>query len=161
MIAQASTEDIAAQTSPAEQREKLAAGVSELLGQLDLAVDADALATQLEKIDLAKGDVESITANVGEYLQKAAGVAADQVEAIMQQAQAVLPQFLPQLGIKPQATEPEQTNGHANGHTNGDAPKSNTIIIKDVKKLKQSLPLTAAPRAVKDVTEFEDLESKL
>lgn len=165
MVAQASAEDIASNTSPAEQREKLAAGVAELLGQLGVTVDTAALSTQLEKVDLAKGDVEGILSNVGEYLQKAAGVAAEQVEAIMQQAQAVLPQFLPQLGIKPQAAEPEEANGHANGtangHTNGEVPKSNTIVIKDVKKFKESLPMTPAPHAVKDVSEFEDLEPKL
>ncbi|KAF2171129.1 hypothetical protein M409DRAFT_19100 [Zasmidium cellare ATCC 36951] len=165
MIAQTTAADIAANTSPAEQQEKLAAGVAELLGQLGVTVDTAALSTQLEKIDLAKGDVESITANVGKYLQKAAGIAAEQVEAIVQQAQAVLPQFLPQLGIKPQAATPEAANGHANGttngHTSGETPKSNTIIIKDVKKFKESLPLTAAAHAVKDVSEFEDLEPKL
>lgn len=167
MIAQASAADIAANTSPAEQREKLAAGVAELLGQLGVTVDTSALSTQLEKIDVAKGDVESITANVGEYLQTAAGVAAEQVEAIVQQAKAVLPQFLPQLGINPKAAAPEEANGHtngtANGHMSGETPEaaSKTIIIKDVKKFKESLPLTAAPRAIKDVSAFEDLEPKL
>lgn len=164
MIAQASAEDIAAQTSPEEQREKLSTGVAELLGQLGVTVDAAALSKQLEKVDLAKGDVEGIIANVGEYLKTAAGIAAEQVEAITEQANAVLPQFLPQLGIKPQPTESEQANGDSNGvanGTNGEVANSNTIIIKDVKKFKESLPMTAAPRAVKDVSEFEDLEPKL
>jgi len=160
MVAQASAEDIAAKVDPGEQREKLAAKISEILTQLGLAADPVILCTYLEKVDLAKGDVESITTAVGDYLQKVAGVAVEQVESITQQAQAIMPQLLPALGIK------AQTDGNANENLESDADgqtdvKSKPVLIEDVRAFKASLLAAPAPAPVKDLSEFEELEPKL
>lgn len=159
LVAQASDEVIAAKTEPAEQRENLATSLSLLFSQLGITADAKALSTQLEKVDLAKGDVESIKTAVGDYLGKAAGLAVEQVQAIMDQAQTVLPQLLPTLGIKTQTSGAEVTPDQP---TNGEAKKANKpVYIEDIKTFQMNLALSQGPRAVRDLSEFEELEAKL
>jgi hypothetical protein len=42
-----------------------------------------------------------------------------------------------------------------------DGKEEKTVLIKDVRAWKASLPASQGPRMVKDVTEFEDFEAKL
>lgn len=164
LIAQASAEDIAAKLDPKEQRDSLADGIAQMFSQLGIEVDAAALSSNLEKVDVAKGDVEGIISSVGEYLKTGAGLAAEQVTAITDQAQAVLPQLLPQFGIHVPSAEvgPETTNGHVNGEVNGEAAaRKPPVLIEEIKAFRNSLPLTPAPAPVKALEEFEDLEAKL
>ncbi|KAK5120857.1 hypothetical protein LTR85_005924 [Meristemomyces frigidus] len=160
LVAQASAEDIAAKTDPAEQKEKLAGMLSQVLGQLGVEADNATLVKKLEKVDVAGGDTAGILNAVGGYLKETAGVAAEQIEQIMQQGQAVLAQVLPSLGISTKPAVPE-TNGEI--AVTGDAPEkaSKTVLIEDVPAFKASMPLSAGARPVKDISEFEELEPKL
>ncbi|EME43644.1 hypothetical protein DOTSEDRAFT_72866 [Dothistroma septosporum NZE10] len=169
-IAQASSADIAANTSESQQRENLMQAVSSMLTQLQLPTDPEKLASYFEKIDLAKPDhVETITTAVNDYLQKVSGMAADQAAVIVSQAKAFLPSLLPSLGIKAPAQQSNgstngSTNGTINGHTDDDGQAENkkeSVKIEDIKTFRSSMPLTPAAVPVKDITEFEDLEPKL
>ncbi|KAK4541096.1 hypothetical protein LTR36_008321 [Oleoguttula mirabilis] len=161
LIAQASAEDIAAKTDPAEQKERLAGVLAQVLGQLGVEVDNATLVKKLDKVDVAGGDTAGMLGAVGGYLKETAGVAADQIEQVMQQGQAVLAQVLPSLGISTKPTAPEVDGEVA---VNGDAATekaSKTVLIEDVPAFKASMPLSAGAKPVKDLSEFEELESKL
>lgn len=160
LIAQASAEDIAAKTDPAEQKEKLAGVLVQVLGQLGVETDNATLVQKLEKVDVAGGDTAGILNAIGGYLKESAGMAAEQIEQVKQQGQAVLAQVLPSLGVSTKPAAPE-TNGES--AVNGDTVKkaSKTVLIEDVPAFKASMPLTAGTKPVKDISEFEELEPKL
>ena len=162
LIAQASAADIAAQTSTSEKREKLADTVTQMLHQLGLedASSAD-LAKRMEKVDIASGNLESIVSTVGAYMKEGLGVAAEQVEQVLEQGKVALGHALPSLGIVSEHAangDASQINGDAT--VNGES-RSKTLVIENVKDFKASMPLSAGPRAVKDLSEFEELGAKL
>ena len=156
MVAQASASDIAKKIDPVEQRTKLATTLASVLSQLGLQADPAKLAVKLEDVDVAGGDVDGIMSAAGKFLKADAGNSAEKVDAAMEQAPAVLKQILPTLGIK--AKGEEVVEDGANG-----VPEktSKTVVIEDVKAWKAGLPLSAGPKAVKALSEFEELESKL
>lgn len=83
----------------------------------------------------------------------------------MQQAQTVLPQILPQLGIKTKAAEEavaktETTNGDAS-QQQPQHEKKEPVKVTDIKAFRDGMALHPASRAVKDLSEFEEIESKL
>ena len=160
LVAATTAEDVAAETNPKEQREKLASTLSQVLGQLGLTVEASAVAEKLEKVDVSGGDINGIVGAVGEYLQTAAALTTDQVQAAVKQAPAALQQILPQLGIKIKSTEPEKkVNGTI---TNGEKKeRKKTVYIEDVQAWKASVPMSPAPRQMAPLSDFEELEPKL
>ena len=163
LIAQSSAADLAAKTSSSEKREKLVDTIVQMLEQLGLE-DANVadLNKRLEKVDVAAGDLQGIVGAVGSYLNESAGMAAEQVEQVMEQGQAAFAAVLPSLGIvskdEAMVNEGTQTNGEvvANGEV-----RDKTVVIEDVKAFKASIPLSAGVRPVKDLSEFEELEAKL
>ena len=155
MIAQASAEAIAEKTDPAEQRKKLAEALTGVLSQLSLQADVAALTERLEKVDIAGGDTDGIVSAVGTYLKEDPSNKPEQVDGAMEQAPAVLAQILPQLGIKAKKGEGEVEGGTA------PEKKNKTVFIEDVKAWKAGLPLSAGPKAARELSEFEELESKL
>lgn len=147
-----------------EKREKLVDTVSQLLEQLGLEdTNAQDLNKRMEKVDLAAGNAKDIMTAVGSYLKETAGMAAEQVEAVVEQGQEVIASVLPSIGILPSgadgvAEEAAQPNGEV--EVNGEA-KSKSVLIEDVKAFKASMPLSAGVRAVKDLSEFAETGSKL
>lgn len=169
LVAQASAADLANKTSDGEKVEKLVDTLVQMLGQLGLE-DANAAAElkkRLQKVDVAKADLDGIVGAVGGYMKEGAGVAAEQVEQILAQGKAVIAQVLPTLGIvAPSAAAASDTevNGEEAAGVNGtqkEEKKSKTVVIEDVKAFKASMPLSPGPRAVKDLREFEELGAKL
>lgn len=168
LIAQASAADLANKTSDGEKVEKLVDTLVQMLSQLGLE-DANAAAElkkRLQKVDVAKADLEGIVGAVGGYMKEGAGIAAEQVEQILAQGKAVIAQVLPTLGIVAPSTaavSSGETNGEAVAGVNGTEKekKSKTVVIEDVKAFKASMPLSPGPRAVKDLREFEELGAKL
>lgn len=155
LVAQASADDIAAKVDPAEQKQKLAGTLAQVLSQLGVEIDVGTLANKLDKVDVTGGDTKGILAAVGGYLKENASMAAEQVEQVMEQGEAVLAQILPSLGIR--SGPPPKTNG-----VDGDAtPENKAVVIEDVKAFKDTMPLSAAPRPIKELSEFEELEPKL
>ena len=160
MIAQASAEDIGNKMNPKQQRQQLAETLASVLSQLGIEADAAKLDARLEKVDVQGGDVDGIVSASVTYLQNDAGANEEQVAAVQGQAPVILAQILPQLGIKSKAAEVE-----ANGDTarNGAkvVKKNKSMIIDDMRAWKASMPLSRGPKAVKELSAFEELEPKL
>lgn len=163
LVAQSSPADIAAKTTDSEKCEKLADQVLAMLAQGGLQVepaDRTKLVTELEKIDVTTGDVQSILNSIGIWLL-AVGLNEESTKMVLAQGAQALPQLLPAAGIIPatEATkEPNDSNGHAD--TSG-VPEINRVLVEDVKAWKAGLPLAPIPLPVKDISEFEELEPKL
>nr|OQO25547.1 hypothetical protein B0A51_06866 [Rachicladosporium sp. CCFEE 5018] len=167
LVAQASSPAAAITTSTSsleEKRDKLTSTLSQLLTQLGVSVDEKALAKQFESLKLDDGNaVPEIVKSVTTYLRDGAKMAEEQISAITTQGQAALGQILPSLGINTTA----ETNGDAKGQevvANGEGKeegKSKTVIIEDVRAWKASLPVSQGATAVRELSEFEELGSKL
>lgn len=164
--AQASAESIAAKVDPAEQKRKLADTLAQVFTQLGVDTDVDALTKRFDAVDINAGDQKSILDAAAAYLKENAKIAAETVEQIVQQGPSLLEQILPSLGIR-STPAPVELNGEAGSV---DAPakdgaedeqKSKTVVIDDVQAFKAGLPLSAAPKPVKDLSEFEETEPKL
>ncbi|KAK3698064.1 metalloprotease [Vermiconidia calcicola] len=165
LIAQATAADLAAKTSLSEKKEKLVETIVQMLEQLGLEeTNAADLAKRMERVDVESGDTAGIIDAVSGYLKESAGMATEQVEKVAEQGQVVLGTILPSLGI----VQPSEANGsaekiaEANGEVvvNGET-HDKTVIIEDVKAFKASMPLSTGVRPVKDLSEFEELGSKL
>lgn len=164
LIAQSTPADLAAKTSPSEKQDKLVATLAQMLEQLGLEnVNSTDLKKRMVKVDLSKGEVGGIIDAMGGYMKEGLGVAAEQVEQVMEQGKAALGQILPSLGIVAQeGPAARQVNGEVVADA-GEARKtgSRTIVIEDVKAFKAGMPLTAGARAAKDSSEFEELAPRL
>ena len=166
LIAQASAADLASKTSLDEKKEKLVETISQMLAQLGLEeTSTEDLTKRVDKVDVGSGDTKGIMEAVGSYLQDSAGMAAEQVEQVVEQGQVVLASILPSLGIISKDAAENEPNGaadQANGEVvpNGES-HNKTVVIEDVKAFKAGMVLSAGVRPVKDLSEFEDLAPKL
>jgi insulysin len=144
---------------------KLTSALSQALTQLGgTAVDEAALSSRLSKLDLNAGtDVQGILGAVTGYLRETAGMAEEQVKDLAEQGEGLLKQILPSLNLTA-APEKEKAVDEEIGAAvvEGDEKeKKETVLIKDVRAWKASLPASQGPRMVRDLTEFEDFEAKL
>ena len=153
LIAQASAADIAANTSTSEKQDKLVDTIVQMLEQLGLE-DASAaeLKKRMEKVDVTAGNLEDIVAATGNYMKEGLGMAAEQVEQVLEHGKVALAHVLPSLGIVSQS----DSDG-----VKGEELQGKTVVVEDVKAFKASMSLSAGPRAVKDLSEFEELGAKL
>lgn len=67
----------------------------------------------------------------------------------------MLKQILPSLNLTSAAAATPEKEESA------EEKENKTVLIKDVRAWKASLPASQGPRMVKDLTEFEDFEAKL
>jgi insulysin len=160
MIAQASAEDIGNKMDPKQQRQQLAETLASVLSQLGIEADAAKLDARLEKVDVQGGNVDGIVSASVAYLQDDAGANEEQVAAVQGQAPVILAQILPQLGIKSKAAEVD-ANGDAARNGAKVVKKNKSMIIDDMRAWKASMPLSRGPKAVKELSAFEELEPKL
>ena len=126
------------------------------------AEDRTKLVENLGKTDISKGDVPATLKAIGTWLA-AVGLDEESTKVVLAQGEQALPQLFPAAGIVAPSHEAERTNGtiEANGTTNESVKEIKRILVEDVKGWKASLPLAANPKPVKDLSEFEELESKL
>lgn len=144
--------------------------LSQILGQLNLTADEDALTKRFEKVDLHTNAVENTVTAVSGYLKETAKLGEEQIKGFTVQGRAVLLQVFPQLGIKTGAADaaPEE-NGLANGHAtngeqvvmNGDSKKKEPVWIEDVRSWKAGLEVSTGAQPVRDLSEFMESEAKL
>lgn len=165
LIAQASPADIAANTSTSEKQEKLVDTIVQMLEQLGLEdVSSAELQKRMQKVDITSGDFGGIVAATGNYMKEGLGMAAEQVDQVLEHGKVALGHILPSLGIVSKSKsgdasgEATETNGEV--VVNGER-QNETVVIEDVKAFKASMPLSAGPRAVKDLSEFEELGPRL
>jgi insulysin len=100
------------------------------------------------------------------YLRETAGMAEEQVKSLAEQGEGLLKQILPSLNLtaapeKEKAVEEEVGAAVVEGDEKKKKKKKETVLIKDVRAWKASLPASQGPRMVRDLTEFEDFEAKL
>ena len=87
------------------------------------------------------------------YLSESASVAEEQAKSWAEQGEGLLKQILPSLNLT-SAAAPEKEEV-------AEEKEGKTVLIKDVRAWKASLPASQGPRMVRDLTEFEDFEAKL
>jgi insulysin len=83
-------------------------------------------------------------------------MAEEQVKSLAEQGEGLLKQILPSLNLTSAAAAPEKEES-----VKEEGEEKKTILIKDVRAWKASLPASQGPRMVRDLTEFEDFEAKL
>lgn len=91
------------------------------------------------------------------YLRESAGMAEEQVKSLAEQGEGLLKQILPSLNLTSAAAAAPEKEESAKE----EGEEKKTILIKDVRAWKASLPASQGPRMVRDLTEFEDFEAKL
>jgi len=161
MLAQ--QKQLATTLAAAEQRTKLFQMLEQFLYTQDVTVDSDALRKRLENIDIGSGEVDPFVQALEAYLIQDASVARNNAQAIVDQASLLVPTALAGVGVRANTQHDAMTNGVGghDGFTNGNAQKKAALKIEDVHGWKAGLQVSAGPRPVRGLEEFEDLEAKL
>jgi insulysin len=88
-------------------------------------------------------------------------MAEEHVKSLAEQGEGLLKQILPSLNLTSAAPATSEKEEGVEKEVVADGKEEKTVLIKDVRAWKASLPASQGPRMVKDVTEFEDFEAKL
>ncbi|KAL8828667.1 MAG: hypothetical protein Q9170_006498 [Blastenia crenularia] len=152
MIAQSSPKALAGNISAVEQKEKLVAMLGKYLTSVGINTDTEKLSTRFDLVDVADGDQNAIISAIASYLKEDEQVSEDTVSAVLEQGQQLLGTVLPSLGIEVKVEEEDLPP----------APKvKETTVIDDVFDFKSRLAVSAGPRPVRDLREFEEVDAKL
>ena len=142
--------------SAEERREKVLDMLQKYLTAFGIGVEPDKLAERFRNVDITGGDQEAILDAVSKYLEDDAKIATEQLKQILKEGPQLLGTILPGLGIE---TKPLISDNDV------DLPKAPTVkrttFIENVADFKASLGVTAGPRPVVDLSEYEELEPKL
>lgn len=158
LIAQATPKALAGDISEAEQKSKLTGLLVKYLTTLGIGVDVEKLSQRLEKVDVAGGDQKGILKCISSYLKDEAQTPSDQSSEIVEQAEKLMGTVLPSLGIEVQSVV-DGVDGSAD--LPEAPPVKATTYIESVHDYKAALSVSAGPRPVKDLSEFEEAEPKL
>lgn len=157
MLAQSSPAAIANavqdSTSPQQKVSSLITLVTQFLNSEGIAADAAGLAKRLQGVDVAKGDSQAIFATVSAHLLEDLKVERRKAEEVLQKGREMMSAVLPGLGVSVAATT--LSTGTAA------TKKREAVKITDVRDFKAGLQVSKGPRAVRELSDFEDLESKL
>jgi insulysin len=149
-----------AKLSPQEQDGAMLDALSKFLSSSGVSCDPEKLEADLGQINVSGGDQESLISAVKNYAK--ASVPAEKADSIAKQLAEALPPLFMALGIKSASAEKEQQQGAEEClAVNGVAEKIPTTIIQNVDTWKAGLRVSEGPRAVVDLSEFEDIEPKL
>ena len=155
MVAQTSPKELAGHISASEQMEKVLSALSKYLTALGVGVDDMKLATRFEHVNVAGGDQAAMIEAMGKYLIEDAQVPPERSQQVIEQGQKLMGTILPGFGI-----EVTPTNGEIENLPRAPSVKT-TTMIENVRDYKASLELSAGPRPVTSLSEYEDSESKL
>ncbi|KAI9687438.1 MAG: Insulinase (Peptidase M16) [Bogoriella megaspora] len=160
--AQASASDI----PPLEHKAQVLSRIAQLLKPIG-DIDEKKLSERFAKVDMFSGNQAPITEALSAFLEKDVGMMKDEVEKIVEQGKEFWRQLLGTAGTKPNG-EAAYLNG--NGTANGVAANGETGVksktttpekITDVWAWKAGMAVSRGARPVKDLSEYEELESKL
>ena len=158
MIAKASPQSLAGNLSELEQKSKLIGVICKYLTSTGIGVDVDKISQLFQSVDVLGGDQKGIIEAIANYLTDDAKLPTDQVSQITGQSQQLLTTVLPSLGIELQPI----VNDVDESSKLPEAPSVKpTTYIKNVHEYKAGLAVTAGPRPVVDLSEYEELEPKL
>ena len=156
MIAQSSPKTVAGSMTGEEKKEKVISLLVKYLTAMGIQADIEILSQRLGHVDIAAGDQAGIITAVSKYLHSDASVAEEESSQILEQGQQLLATALPSLGIEVR----QEIDGEA-----GDLPEvpvmTKTTFIENVHEFKAGLVASQGPRAVVDLSEFEESEPKL
>jgi len=152
MIAQASPPETP-DTTPEQQKEQLVGLLSQFLGSTGLRIDEAKFKQAFGKVDVSKGDEEAILSTVNSYIGQE--LPTEKANATMEEARKNLGTLLVALKIKA-PVEDMEVNG-----TEVAKKIPTPVVIEDVDSWKASLTVSEGPRPVNDLSQFEELESKL
>jgi len=152
MIAQASPPDTP-EFTPEQQKEQLVELLGQYLNSTGLNLDPADLKQNFEKVDVSKGDEETIISTIKSSIgDKLTGT---KLEALLEETRKNLGTLLVALKIKA-PVEDQGSNG-----TDVAKKIPAPIIIDDVDTWKASMTVSEGPRPVNDLSQFEELEPKL
>jgi len=171
-------------TSPLqEQKEKLFQMLQQFLSSQEVLVDSDQLEMRLADMDVSGGDTKALLKAVTAYLVTDIGVAPDKAKAVIEQGRSFLGSEHGSIVVQPFTVSPgEPANGVTMyveqgptdnmGVVNGEPVvkgaadmvfkrENERVKIEDVHEWKAGLQVSAGPKPVRPLHEFEDLEAKL
>lgn len=146
--AQASSE--VPEVSPSEQKAQFVGLIGQVLGSLDIDVDAAELKEKLDKVEPT--NQSQLLQAIGEYMG-AKSIEATKTKEVLAQMKETIPQL--QIAMKLKAVDPPKNT------TEVAAKIPTPVLIKDVAVWRAGLEVTKGPVAIEDIRDFEDLESKL
>ena len=158
LIAQATPKALAGDISETEQKSKLTSLLIKYLTVMGVGVDAEKLSQRLEKVDVAGGDQHEILKSISSYLDDDAQIPSDQSSEILKQAETLMGTVLPSLGIE---VHPMSDGVDGFPDLPEAPPVKVTTYIENVHDFKAALSVSAGPRPVTDLSEFEETEPKL
>ncbi|KAK8154267.1 a-pheromone processing metallopeptidase Ste23 [Phyllosticta citribraziliensis] len=145
-----------AQSKPTDGN-NLVSTIEKFLSSQGVPSKTDALAKRLENVDVASGNVGDVVTAISAHLVEDLKLATEKVQDVMAQGQAAMGQLLPAAGA---AASNSDKADSATGQEEEEA-KGGPIKITDVRDFKASLQVSKGPTAVKELSEFEELEPKL
>ncbi|KAL1387083.1 a-pheromone processing metallopeptidase Ste23 [Phyllosticta capitalensis] len=136
----------------------LVSKVNQFLTSEGVTSNTEALTKRLENVDIAGGDLAGFVSAVSAHMTEDLKLAADKVGELMAKGQAVMSQLVPAAPSSDAATNGETaaTDGGA-----GQEGAKEPVKITDVRDFKASMAVSKGPTAVRDISEFEELEPKL
>lgn len=159
MIAQSKPKE-AAKLSRPQQTGALVNVLESFLKSSGVSHDAGMLKAEVEKVDIAAGDREAVFSVVKKYAQSS--TSAEKVDSVIKQLSEALPPLFMALGIRPRSPEKEQQQEPEQGRAmNGVVEKTPAVIIENVDIWKAGLRASEGPRALVDLSQFEEIEPKL
>lgn len=123
--------------------------VVQFLNSEGVSPDATSLAHRLKDVDISGGDAQGIAKAISTHLVEDLKLEQKKADEVVKKGQEMISStVLPSLGVSVTS--------------NGEEKKGREPVkITDVRDFKASLQVSRGPRAVKELSEFEDLESKL
>ena len=166
MVAQTKPEELAKDMAPSEQKEKLVALISKYLSSLGAPVNDALLAECYTDVDVSMGDQDAILAALGSYLEKdptiSSSISEEQSKEVLEQGRILLVGILPTLGIQVQVASP--VDGEITEQEEDFPPVPDvkqTTFIENVMMWKAGLSAGPGASPLEDLTQFEELGSKL
>ena len=155
LMAQATPKSVAGKMTSAEQKEKFVLLLGKYLTAMGINADAEKLDAHFQSVNVASGNLQDIIKSLAAYLKEDAQVPEDQTSKVIEQGQQLLSTILPSLGIELK----QETDVDA------ELPPAplvkETTYIENVRDYKSALEVSAGPRPVTDLSEYEELEPKL
>ncbi|KAK7517072.1 Metalloenzyme, LuxS/M16 peptidase-like protein [Phyllosticta citriasiana] len=140
--------------------QNLVSSISKFLTSQGVTTDDDALAKRFESVDIASGNVNDIVTAISAHLVEDLKLAAEKVQDVMTQGQAAIGQLLPSVAAAAAAAA-SNTDKADSATGQEEEAKGGPIKIADVRNFKASLQVSKGPTAVRELSEFEELEPKL
>ena len=156
--AQATPKSLADTISPETQKQNVLAILEQASSAMGIAPDPEAWKSAFEGLKVAEGGKGAILKAYQQCLSASVLVSDEQTPGVLEEVSKLLDNVLPNLGIEVKA------------EIDGEEPQSKlppvpavkkTSLIDDVRGFKSGLQLSAGPNPVTNLTEFEELDSKL